>query len=265
MTDDVSWSTLTASELNDRAARDAIVLLPVASTEQHGPHMATGVDTVLCSEVCRRTAVRVARARPVVVAPCVWMGLAEHHVAFGGTFTVSLATWHALLRDLCMSIKRAGFHKVAIINGHGGNMAALSALTTDLTRETGLAVATTSYWDLAHAAGAFDEILETQSGVQHACEAETSMMLAVASDDVRRESLDQAFGPDLPMGRALGGGLSRWRSFKEISASGVLGDARAATPEKGQRLLDSAAELLAEQLIAGKPWDEISTSAADGT
>lgn len=255
MTDEVCWSRLTASELNDRANRGAIVLLPVASTEQHGPHLATGVDAVLCTEACRRTAMRVAKTRPIVVGPCVWMGLAEHHVAFGGTFSLSLATWHAVLRDLCSSMQRAGFEKIAIINGHGGNMAALAALTTDLTRETGLAVAATSYWDLAHASGLFDEILDTQSGVQHACEAETSMMMAVAADDVRLENLDQAFGPDLPMGRALGSGLNRWRSFAELSPSGVLGDARVATAAKGERLLDGAADLLAEQLIAGKPWD----------
>ncbi|MGF1650388.1 MAG: creatininase family protein [Hyphomicrobiaceae bacterium] len=254
MAEDVLWSRLTAAELNERAKHDAIVILPVASTEQHGPHLGTGVDAILCAEACRRTAVRVAEVRPVVVAPCVWMGLAEHHVALGGTFTLTLSTWHALLRDLCQSIKRAGFARIVIVNGHGGNMAALSALTTDLTRETGLGIATTSYWSLAHDTGAFAKILERQTGVQHACEAETSMMMAVAPDHVRGDRLSQAFGADLPMGVALGGPLNRWRSFQELTPSGVLGDARVASAAKGEQLLDAAAELLAEQLLAGKPW-----------
>jgi Creatinine amidohydrolase len=83
---EVLWNRMTAAELQ-RAAKDgAIVLLPVASTEQHGPHLATGVDTFLGGEVCRRTAELVAKQQPIVVTPTVWMGLAEHHVAYGGTF-----------------------------------------------------------------------------------------------------------------------------------------------------------------------------------
>lgn len=255
---EVLWARLTAGELNALAAADALVLLPVASTEQHGPHMATGVDTVLCGEACRRTAERIAKMRPVVVAPTVWMGLAEHHVALGGTFTLSLATWHAVLVDLCRSIAHAGFRHICIVNGHGGNMAALAALTTDLTRDLGLAIATTSYWSLPHATGAFAAILERQDGVIHACEAETSMMLAVAKDCVRAERLAESAGPEAltraPMGSALGGPVARWRSFKEITANGVIGDPRAATAEKGERLLDAAADLLAAELVAGRPW-----------
>lgn len=255
---EVFWSRLTAPELNERAKANAIVLLPVASTEQHGPHMTTGVDTLLCTEACRRIAERIIKVRPVVVAPTVWMGLAEHHAAFGGTFTLSLATWHSVLLDLCRSIAGAGFKQICIINGHGGNMAALAALTTDLTRELGLAIATTSYWDLAHAKGAFAAILERQEGVLHACEAETSMMLAVAADCVRSDQITGAFGPEAmtraPMGAALGSPLARWRSFKELSANGVIGDARPASAEKGEQLFDAAADLLASELIAGRPW-----------
>src|SRR5262249_26619177 len=134
---EVAWNRMTAAELRSKAAEDAIVLLPVASTEQHGPHLATGVDTFLASEGCRRTALLVARQRPIVVAPTLWVGLAEHHVAFGGTFSVSMTTYHALLRELCGAILGAGFKKILIVNAHGGNSAALNALTTDLHRDLG--------------------------------------------------------------------------------------------------------------------------------
>lgn len=251
----VLWNELPARALNDLAARDAIVLLPVASTEQHGPHMATGVDAVLCWEVCRRTAEIVSAKRAIVVAPTVWMGLAEHHVPFGGTFTLSVATWHALLRDLCNSILRAGFKKILIVNGHGGNMAALNALTVELTRELEAPIATTSYWTLAHETGAFEAILQDQKGVQHACEAETSMMLAAAPDLVIASELAKAVGPQSSMGSALNRPLNVWKSFKDLTPTGVLGDARRATAQKGERLLDAAANLMAERLIAGEPWN----------
>jgi creatinine amidohydrolase len=251
---EVLWNRLPAPALKQRAQDGAIVLLPVASTEQHGPHLATGVDTVLCAEACRRTALLVAEKRPVVVAPAVWMGLAEHHVAFGGTFTVTLDTYHALLRDLCRSIVRAGFKHILIVNGHGGNIAALTALTTDLTHEVGVPIATTSYWTLPHESGAFAEILEDQKGVQHACEAETSMMLAVAPDLVDPAQLEQAKGPQLPIGSALNRPVLVWKSFADLTPSGVLGDARKASAAKGEKLLDTAARLLADRLIAGEPW-----------
>ncbi|HRJ69756.1 MAG TPA: creatininase family protein [Beijerinckiaceae bacterium] len=250
---EVLWNRLTAAELVALAKKDAIVLLPVASTEQHGPHLATGVDTFLAGEGCRRTALLVQRKRPIVVAPTVWIGLAEHHMAFGGSFTLSLPTYHALLREICRSILRAGFRKILIVNGHGGNMAALGALTTDLAMELGAPIATTTLYALPTAAGAYEGILEDQKGVQHACEAETSMMMAAFPDCVRKNKLKAAVGPksdDAPFRSAV----AVWTSFKELTPSGVFGDGRRATPEKGEKLLDIAAQLLAQHLLTGKPW-----------
>ncbi|HEX2653492.1 MAG TPA: creatininase family protein [Xanthobacteraceae bacterium] len=251
---EVAWNRLTAEELREKAAQDAIVLLPVASTEQHGPHLTTGVDMFLAGEGCRRAAQIVSKTRPIVVAPVVWMGLAEHHIAFGGTFSLSISTYHALLRDLCRSILRAGFKKILIVNGHGGNIAALNALITDLTHELDAPIATTTLYNLPHESGAYAKILEDQQGVRHACEAETSMMLAIAPDCVRRERIGEAFGPGGNRGLGIVPALNLWKSFQEITPSGVMGDARKATAEKGEKLFDSAAELLAERLIAGEPW-----------
>jgi creatinine amidohydrolase len=251
----VEWQSLRADELRELASADALVLLPVASTEQHGPHLATGVDDILCTEVCRRAALQLSgTGRPVVVAPTLWVGLAEHHMAFGGSFTLTLSTYHAVLRDLCRSITRAGFRRVLIVNGHGGNMTALNALTTELTRELEAPIAVTTYFTLAEAAIA--EILEDQKGVMHACEAETSMMMAVRPDLVTTDRLDQATGPTASDARAiLSPTLHRWRSFKEMSPSGVFGDARRATSEKGERLLTAVADALASRIAAGEPWD----------
>jgi creatinine amidohydrolase len=253
---EVAWNRLTAAELRGKAAENAIVLLPVASTEQHGPHLATGVDTFLASEGCRRTALLVAKQRPIVVAPTVWMGLAEHHVAFGGTFSVSITTYYALLRDLCEAILGAGFKKILIVNAHGGNTAALNALTTDLHRDLEAPIATTTFYALPHETDAYAEVLEDQKGVMHACEAETSMMLAAFADCVRNDKILEAVGPPMSSGSVLNQPLKIWRSFKGLSPTGVIGDARKATAEKGEKLLNIAASLLAEKLIAGEPWKE---------
>jgi creatinine amidohydrolase len=251
---EVLWNRMTAAELRQMAEAGAIVLLPVASTEQHGPHLATGVDTYLGGEGCRRIALRVAEKRPIVVAPTLWMGLAEHHVAFGGSFTVSLSTYHALLRDLCDAILRAGFRKILIVNSHGGNVAALTALTTDLAKELKAPIAMTNLYALAHEAKAYAPVLEDQEGVKHACEAETSMMLAAFRDCVREDRIPDAFGPNDARSPTAAPVLI-WKSFKDLTPSGVIGDARRASPEKGEKLLDIAAGLLADELIAGRPWE----------
>lgn len=249
---ETAWNRLSAVALRALASSDAIVLLPVASTEQHGPHLASGVDSFLCSEVCLRTARRLAPRQPVVVTPTVWFGLADHHVAFGGTFSVTLATYYAVLRDLCRSVLQAGFRRIVLVNGHGGNIQALAAFTGELTRELGASIATATYF--AEGVEAAAQILEDQTGVMHACEAETSMMMAAHADLVDQTLLSQAHGPPFDIAGSLQPSLKRFRSFAELTASGVAGDARKASAEKGEALLELYATALARRLLAGEPW-----------
>jgi creatinine amidohydrolase len=249
---ETAWNRLPAAALRSLAASDAIVLLPVASTEQHGPHLATGVDDFLCSEVCRRTAGKLAPRQAVVVAPTVWFGLADHHVAFGGTFSISLAAYHTVLRDLCRSILQAGFRRIVLVNGHGGNIQALAAIAGDLTRELATPIATATYFmeGTSEAAG----ILEDQAGVMHACEAETSMMMAAHPDLVDQARLKEAHGPAFDIAGSLQPSLKRFRSFAELTPSGVAGDARKASARKGEALFEAYASALARRLFAGAPW-----------
>ena len=247
---EIDWNRLTAEALRSLAEQDAIVLLPVASTEQHGPHLPTGVDDILVTEVCRRTVRLMPAHAPAVVAPTVWCGLADHHLAFGGTFTLGLATYHALLRDLCRSIMGAGFRRIAIVNGHGGNIQGLAAIAVELTRELAVPIATATYFMEAA------EILEDQDGVMHACEAETSMMMAVAPDLVHTSRLPDAHGPAFMMVPSLLPTLKRFNTFDRLTPSGVAGDARRATAAKGEALLDACARNLARKLGAGEPWGE---------
>jgi creatinine amidohydrolase len=249
---ETAWNRSPAEALRALAAQDAIVLLPVASTEQHGPHLPTGVDDFLCSEVCRRTAAALVADCPVVVAPTVWCGLADHHVAFGGTFTLSLATYYAVLRDLCRSILNAGFQRIVIVNGHGGNIQALAAFTGELTRELNAPIAVTTYFMEGYTEMA--GILEDQQGVMHACEAETSMMMAAHPGLVNAERLNEAHGPSFNILGSLVPSLRRFHSFAELTPSGVAGDARKASAEKGEKLLAVCASALAARLRAGEPW-----------
>jgi creatinine amidohydrolase len=247
---DIRWDHLTAEQLRQLAAApEVIVVVPVAAMEQHGPHLPVMVDSLLCSAVAERAARQVFAQRPVVVAPTVWSGLSEHHMPFGGTITLDYPTFHALLRCVCRSLERHGFGRILLLNGHGGNEAALRVVVEQLSAELEVVLATVTYWHLA--AEGFRAILERQSGVRHACEAETSMALAL-----RPELVDPGRFAEARTAEDEGGapGAYRWRSFTARTASGAIGDPTAASAEKGERLLEAASSALAELLLDEPFW-----------
>ena len=255
------WKELTAEDLRAKAAANAIVILPVASMEQHGPHLPVGVDTFLCEAVCQGGAERAVQDVPVVVAPTLWCGMAEHHMAFGGTFTFDIPTYQAVLSAFLNSIKRHGFKRVFIVNGHGGNIAALNAFLPDFTRETGLTLYATTYFELSK--DDLAQFLEDQKSVHHACEVETSMMMVVAPATVKHDRLPEAFG-------LLNGDprkafpASRFDSFKELTPSGVVGDARRANAAEGReaarRLRRGPRGRAEEQRDVGLRWSRTARS-----
>ena len=246
----VEWAELKAAELQALAAQGAIVVVPVASIEQHGPHLPVMTDSLLCSTVARRGAARAVapERRPVVVAPTVWSGLSEHHMPFGGTLSLDFPTFSALLGGVCRSLARHGFGRVLLLNGHGGNEAALHVIVEQLSPAFEGVLACANYWHLA--ALEFAQILERQPGVQHACEAETSMVLALRPELVDPTRFAEA---KFEAGKRPGGAAYRWQSFAARTASGVLGDPTAASAEKGERLLEAAAAALA-QLLHDEPF-----------
>jgi creatinine amidohydrolase len=241
----VEWAELKAAELRARAAEGAIVVVPVAAIEQHGPHLPVLTDSLLCSTVARRGAERAvaAQARPVLVTPTVWSGMSEHHMPFGGTLSLDFPTFSALIGGVCRSLQRHGCGRILLLNGHGGNEAALRVIVEQLSPAFEGVVACVNYWHLA--APQFAQILERQPGVQHACEAETSMVLALRPELVDPTRFAEA---SFAEGQGPGGAAYRWRSFAARTASGVIGDPTAASAEKGERLLEAAAAALAELL-----------------
>lgn len=248
----VMWKELTAEDLRAKAAANAIVILPVASMEQHGPHLPVGVDTILCEGVCKAGAEVVGNAVPVVVAPTLWCGMAEHHMAFGGTFTFDIPTYRAVLLAFLRSLERHGFQRVLVVNGHGGNIAALNSFLPDFARETGLRVYASTYFDLA--ASDLAPLLEDQKSVHHACEVETSMMMVLAPDTVKHDRLSEAFGVlGADPRKALR--AARFHPFKDLTPSGVVGDARRASRQKGEKLLAVCVEGLAAVLKHEKMWN----------
>jgi creatinine amidohydrolase len=252
----LEFSSLTAPQLNAMAARDAIIIVPVGSTEQHGPHLPVMVDYRLATEVARRGALKLAAAgHPVLVTPTVWTGFAEHHMELGGTITLDYAVFHGVIRGVVRSLARDGFRRICVLNGHGGNIAPLVVAVSELTVELKIPLVYFSYWEIAEAAT--KAILEYQDKILHACEGETSMMMAVEPALIDRSRLHEAKGPDQdrPEIEALvGKNVFRWQTLNARSRRGVIGNGAAGTPEKGERLLAAMSDRLAEVLGTAELW-----------
>src|SRR5665213_741426 len=190
---EVEWMRLKAPELRAIAKRYAVVIVPVASVEQHGPHLPTQVDCLLVGAIANRAARLALNSIPVVMTPTIWSGLAEHHMALGATLSLGYDAFFAVVEGICRSVVRHGFNRVLLLNGHGGNVAALTVVVNELSPRLGVPLATATYWLLAQEA--FGQILEKQSNVRHACEAETSMVIALAPELVDMKAAADAVGP----------------------------------------------------------------------
>lgn len=250
---DVEWARLTAPEIRELAAdRRAVVLLPVGSLEQHGPHLPTITDTASAHAACVATARLLAGDPPAIVLPGMWQGMSEHHLPFGGTISLNYAEFSGVLRGVARSLRALGFGRLLIVNGHGGNVDALNVASRELAHEFGFPVAAVTPWFLAP-----DKIAATMvsdTGPKHACEGETSLMMAIAADIVRADHLDEAMR-QAPPPKILPKGFARFQSFSERApVTGTWGDPRSATAEKGRRFLEIHAEALAAAIRDPALW-----------
>jgi creatinine amidohydrolase len=244
---EVEWAKLTAQDIRAIAAQPgATILLPVGALEQHGPHLPVITDTRTSSEVAIRAARLAGGDPPALVLPGLWTGMSEHHLPFGGTISLNYAEFSGVIRGIVRSLKALGFGRLLIINGHGGNIDALAVAARELAHEYGMPIVATTPWFAA--AERISTVMETARTAQHACEGETSVMMAMVPELVRNDRLADAV-QQAPAAVAAPAGYSRFYSFSERAPiTGTRGDPRAGTPEKGERLLDIMAEEVAGAL-----------------
>ena len=228
-------------------ARDAdtdLAILPVGSTEQHGPHAPLGVDFMSAEAIAERAAD--AYDGEVVVAPAIPVGIAEEHRAFDGTLWVREDSFRAYVGDTLRSLAGSGFDRVVVVNGHGGNTDALAEICMRVTRD-GDCYAVPFTW--------FD-VVDSELPLGHGGPVETSMMLAIAPELVREERYPEAAeGAGDSFGvRVAGANLAY--DFEEFSESGNLHDPTPASAEEGERLLADSAEACVEVLaaLAEREW-----------
>jgi creatinine amidohydrolase len=244
-------------EVDAYLRRDDVVVLPVGSTEQHGPHLPLGTDTAEAIAVALAAADRL----DVLVAPPLWFGWTAHHMGYPGTITLRAETLTAIVEDVCQSLAYHGFRRIVIVNGHRvANLPPLEIAAVKARNRTGAYVAV---FDLALSARR--ELRELVSGtpgaVGHACEDETSQMLwsypeLVATDEIRPAT---AHNP----GKYGFGGFNTADPTRDVNfvfrpptvaeyrrnsaaTDGVNGDPSRASRELGERIFEALVTNLCE-------------------
>ena len=246
---DLTWPEIAAR------APDTPVVLPVAAVEQHGRHLPTATDSMLLGEVVRRVEARLHDR--VLVAPLQWLGNSNHHLEYAGTLSASPRVYLDLLGGLLDNLLAHGFRRILLLNGHGGNITPGKQAIFECRQRNrargDLLLLFASYWDFARPERSRDDLV--QSSVGHACEWETSMMLALRPDLVKEFRTLPAMDTGYSFEPAYRGWITQERRPAAADAPGHLGDPRHASAEKGEHLFASYAAGVAEFLERVIAWD----------
>jgi creatinine amidohydrolase len=238
------FQDMTAPQLRQVPHDGTVVLAPLAACEQHSRHLPTFTDTILVTAVAEGAEQRL--PQQVLLLPTLWLGASSHHLRFGGTLSAEVNTHIDMLCDLLVPLLDDGYQRVLVLNGHGGNIDTMHvALRRLMTRYRDRILSAASYWELAEkelaalAEGA-------RKGMGHACEFETSMVLALRPELVRREEIRDDPPNDDPALR----GLYLAEDMKQRTDHGAVGYPELASAEKGRAFLAAAIGRTAEVVEA---------------
>jgi creatinine amidohydrolase len=240
-----------------------IAVLPLAATEQHGPHLPVGTDVMIAQAYLARVRELLPENIPATFLPVQPVGISTEHIGYPGTLTlpaeIALKTWMALGE----SVARAGIKKLVMITSHGGNSAAMTLVAQDLRAQHRLLVVTTGWSRFATPEGLFPAE-ELRHGI-HGGAVETSIMLARYRQHVRSEAIADfrpnsiAMEKDYNWLSAHRPAPLAWQA-QDLHASGAAGNATLASAEKGERLLDHGAAAFCELLADVDKFDPATLS-----
>ncbi len=229
------WDELTSKEIE--ALDPSIpVLLPVAATEQHGPHLPLATDRMIGWHFAHTLHQKI--PEQVLILPPVAVGCSSHHMDFAGSLTVSHATFAAYVEETLEAVVEHGFQNLIILNSHGGNQGIGQVILEQLGPDVPTLLLIT-WWKLA--AEKLAQITETpMGGVGHAGEFETSLMLYIAPHLVREDLIEKGQNQSTyawaEADMLVASKAALYRSMYEMTTNGVFGDPTAASAKKGEQI-----------------------------
>ena len=253
------WTDLTTADFGRLDLSRTIAVLPVAATEQHGPHLPLSVDTAIVDAVVRASLEHVPADLTVLFLPTQSVGLSPEHARFRGTLTLRSETIIRLWTDIAESVAASGISKLVLLNAHGGQVSVMDIVARDLRARLNMLVYSVNWFslplcddkgvDLNAQWGAHEQ----RFGV-HAGALETAMMLAIAPDTVHMEwaqNFQSTSAERAAHSPILGNGRSAklaWQ-MQDYNPLGAAGNAASATTAQGQALLTAAGRSLAQLLV----------------
>ena len=248
----MKFHEMTSPQLRQVARDQTLVLAPIAACEQHSRHLPTFTDTILVTAVAEGVEARL--PMQVLLLPTLWLGASSHHLSLGATLSAEVDTHATMIADVLTSLLDDGYQRFLVLNGHGGNIDTMHVALRRLhARYCNRQLTAASYWELAD-----KELAELAGGARkqmgHACEFETSMVLALRPDLVRREEIRDDPAPHEPALR----GLYVAEDMKQRTDHGAVGFPELATADKGRAFLNAAVERTAEvvQALLQRPLPE---------
>jgi creatinine amidohydrolase len=244
----IRYDELTWPEMRQAIARQAVVMLPFGTVEDHGPHLPLSTDNVIVEAIC----LEAARRTPgeMLVMPLVNYGLDEHHMDFPGTISVDMHTLLSYVAAVATSVARHGFTHLLVVNGHGSNSSIADLAARQVVLQTGIicgAMSPNAAIDTTLSEPALSEMRRSApGGIAHAGEYETAMMLHLRPDLVQMDRAVREIGQlklqyfnwDHPEPSIL-----FWQDWwSRMSESGVCGDPTVATAEFGRAVFDTTVD-----------------------
>jgi creatinine amidohydrolase len=260
----MKWVELNSPQLGS-VSRETICVLPLGATEQHGPHLPVATDQLIADALAQR--LDGACGGRLLVMPGLPATCSEHHMAFAGTITLDHQTFAAVVCQMVQSAARHGFRRFFLLNAHGGNMAVGGVIAEQLSADLPKAEVVFGTW-FRMAGERLRHLVEGEyPAVGHACEFETSLILALRPELVDRAAIvDDGVGPASPLLRSdllAGGPTVRSVPFDQITTSGVWGKPSKATAEKGLAILEIVIPIIKQVLCAH--WPEAPGLSADNS
>ena len=241
----LSWTEIAA--LPDR--ENTVIVIATGAIEQHGPHLPIAVDSIISSGVVGHALARLPASVPAFAMAPITYGKSVEHLHFPGTMTLSGETLLKTMEEIGESVYRAGFRKLLIVNGHGGQPQIMEIAARELRLRHGDYIVVPQHtWRLPHVAGRYMADREKKLAM-HAGHAETAIMLALAPDTVHMERAVTNYPPDFPSKLLSPDGrpACAWTA-RDFGPSGIIGDPLPATREQGEAILDSLATSWAQAI-----------------
>jgi creatinine amidohydrolase len=240
---DYLYQHYTWVEMKEVAARNPVVVVPVGSVEDHGPHLPLDTDNFLIWSICEEAARRA--AGDILLMPLIPYGFETHHMDFPGTIDIHMEHMLHFVLDVTKSVARHGFTRILLADGHGSNMPILDLVARRTILETDALCAPFLWPSLA--LGEIREVRESgRGGMSHACELETSVYLYLDRERVQidkaRKEMEQPQSEFIWSDLLNPGPVRMMDIWTRFSKTGVNGDPTLATAEKGRVIFEAVVE-----------------------